>query len=308
MDDFLDETITGLQAPFNDAETLNDQAVNEYTQGNIAEAVHLLQRALDSDPGHLDALINLTRIFLEKKEHGGLEAMAESLLRHHGENPEALNEAGKIFQALGMKKRAVQAFRQAIRVKKETEMVREIPSGLETEEWKSTGSDFSGQVKVITPARDELIRILRQVCHYPHGDLRKGQLLLDKAVFENPDREANLFISPGVRIDLTGNVTIGPWCMIGAGTVILTHDHFHDGRDIPLLRLQERKGVKWRDKKIGRDVWLHGCTVLAQVAEIPDGTVVGTGSVLTANPGPYEIWAGNPARKVGERQHSRFDE
>jgi len=29
--------------------------------------------------------------------------------------------------------------------------------------------------------------------------------------------------------------------------------------------------------------------------------VLGGGSVLTRNPDPYEIWAGNPARKIGER-------
>ncbi|THB78768.1 MAG: hypothetical protein D6B25_03295, partial [Desulfobulbaceae bacterium] len=42
--------------------------------------------------------------------------------------------------------------------------------------------------------------------------------------------------------------------------------------------------------------------VLYQVTEIPDGVVLGAGSILTKNPGPYEIWAGNPARKIGERK------
>ena len=88
---------------------------------------------------------------------------------------------------------------------------------------------------------------------------------------------------------------------IGEGTQILTHDHYHEGRDLPLLMLQEARGIQRRDKTIGRDVWLHGCRVLCQVTEIPDGVVVGAGAVLTKNPGPYEIWAGNPARKVGER-------
>jgi serine O-acetyltransferase len=30
--------------------------------------------------------------------------------------------------------------------------------------------------------------------------------------------------------------------------------------------------------------------------------VLGAGSVLTKNPGPFEIWAGNPARKIGQRK------
>jgi acetyltransferase-like isoleucine patch superfamily enzyme len=42
--------------------------------------------------------------------------------------------------------------------------------------------------------------------------------------------------------------------------------------------------------------------VLYQATHLPDGFVLGAGSVLTKNPGPFEIWAGNPARKVGERK------
>jgi acetyltransferase-like isoleucine patch superfamily enzyme len=60
--------------------------------------------------------------------------------------------------------------------------------------------------------------------------------------------------------------------------------------------------VLWQDKEIGRDVWIHdGAIVLYQASQLPDGFVLGAGSVLTKNPGAYEIWAGNPARKIGER-------
>ncbi|MDH3330653.1 MAG: hypothetical protein OEM01_15605, partial [Desulfobulbaceae bacterium] len=38
------------------------------------------------------------------------------------------------------------------------------------------------------------------------------------------------------------------------------------------------------------------------VTEIPDGAVIGAGAVLTKNPGPYEIWAGVPARKLADRR------
>jgi acetyltransferase-like isoleucine patch superfamily enzyme len=62
-------------------------------------------------------------------------------------------------------------------------------------------------------------------------------------------------------------------------------------------------GVLWQDKEIGVDVWIHdGSMVLYQATHLPDGFVLGAGSVLTKNPGPFEIWAGNPARKVGERK------
>ena len=153
----------------------------------------------------------------------------------------------------------------------------------------------------ITMDKQQVFEVLKQVLHCPHPEVRKGILTLQKEVFEESERETNIYISPGARIDLTGDVIIGSWTMIGEGTRILTHDHYHEGRDKPLLKLQEEIGVKWSNKKIGRDVWLHNCTILVQVTEIPDGVVVGTGAVLTKNPGPYEIWAGNPARKIAER-------
>jgi acetyltransferase-like isoleucine patch superfamily enzyme len=133
--------------------------------------------------------------------------------------------------------------------------------------------------------------IAKVVCYAPHPEVHIGNIAF---------LSSKLFISQGARIDLTGSVSIGEFSMIGEGAKILTHDHHHNGRE-PLLILQEKKGVKWMNKAIGRDVWLHECIILYQVNEIPDGVVVGAGSVLTKNPGPYEIWAGNPAVKVGVR-------
>lgn len=34
---------------------------------------------------------------------------------------------------------------------------------------------------------------------------------------------------------------------------------------------------------------------------ISDGAVIGMGSVVTHDVGPYEIWAGNPARMIRKR-------
>ena len=148
--------------------------------------------------------------------------------------------------------------------------------------------------------RQELVGILKRVCYLPHPEVRTGGVNLHNDIFGTIDREVNVVISRGASLDITGDISIGPWTMIGNRTVIYTHDHYHEGRE-PLLRVQEEKGVKWQNKVIGKDVWLHGCTILCQVTHIPDGVVVGANAVLTKNPGPYEIWAGNPARKVGER-------
>ena len=55
---------------------------------------------------------------------------------------------------------------------------------------------------------------------------------------------------------------------------------------------------------IGNDVWIAENVIIKAGVKISDGAVIGMGSVLTNDVGPYEIWAGNPARLI----RKRFDE
>lgn len=152
-----------------------------------------------------------------------------------------------------------------------------------------------------TMTRSQLEAALVEAVRFPHNKIHKGKLIISPDAYRTPDRETNLVISPFALLDCTGSIQIGPWCNIGPRTRIYTHDTIHLGK-MPLLLLEERCGVFWQDKCIGADVWIHdGAIVLYQVSQIPDGVVLGAGSVLTKNPGPYEIWAGVPARKIGRR-------
>jgi acetyltransferase-like isoleucine patch superfamily enzyme len=147
----------------------------------------------------------------------------------------------------------------------------------------------------LTAAVDKAVR-------HPHKHFHKGRLIISPKAYTTPGLETNLVISPFALLDCTGSIHIGPWCNIGARCRIYTHDTIHLGRK-PLAELESKYGVLWQDKYIGADVWIHdGAIVLYQVTHIPDGMILGAGSVLTKNPGPYEIWAGNPARKIGERK------
>ena len=153
------------------------------------------------------------------------------------------------------------------------------------------------QMKIMT--KEQMGDTLKRVVRHPHAEFHKGGVGFVKSVIE--DDCYNTFISPAAMLDCTDNIFIGAHCMIGHYTSIYTHDHYHEGKK-PLLEVQAEKGVKHSPLVIGNDVWLHGCTILNQVTKIPDGVVVGANSVLTKNPGAYEIWAGNPARKIGERK------
>lgn len=159
------------------------------------------------------------------------------------------------------------------------------------------------EFEAATQTIDELRAALKQSVRRPHGNIHHGKLYISPEAYSTAGTETNLSISRFSILDCTGNIHLGPWCMIGARSRIYTHDHIHDSRH-PLLAQQERHGVMWQDKYIGRDVWIHeNVIVLYQVTVIPDGAVIGAGAVLTRNPGPYEIWAGIPARKIADRKN-----
>lgn len=52
---------------------------------------------------------------------------------------------------------------------------------------------------------------------------------------------------------------------------------------------------------IGNDVWVASNACILRGVEIGDGAVIGAGAVVTHDVGPYEIWAGVPAKKIGQR-------
>ncbi len=159
-----------------------------------------------------------------------------------------------------------------------------------------------------TMSKEKLDAAIVQARRYPHKQLRKGDLIISPEAYRTPGRETNLVISPFSILDCTGSIHIGPWCNIGPRTRIYTHDTIHYGTE-PLALLEDEIGVLWQDKYIGADVWIHdGSIVLYQVTHIPDGVVLGAGSVLTKNPGPYEVWAGVPATKIAKRQNMDREE
>lgn len=52
---------------------------------------------------------------------------------------------------------------------------------------------------------------------------------------------------------------------------------------------------------IGSDVWIGAGSIITGGVTINNGAVIGAGSIVTKDIPAYEIWAGNPAKKIGER-------
>jgi hypothetical protein len=60
--------------------------------------------------------------------------------------------------------------------------------------------------------------------------------------------------------------------------------------------------IEYKKKVIGNDVWIgQNAIILASVAQIGDGAVIGAGAVVTKDVPEYAIVAGVPAKIIGYR-------
>lgn len=98
--------------------------------------------------------------------------------------------------------------------------------------------------------------------------------------------------------------SIGLGCNIGGGEHPLdwvsTSPVFQNKRTFK----QGYNGLQYEPYKktfIGNDVFIAPNAIIKTGVKISDGAVVGAGAVVTKDIGPYEIWAGNPARIIRKR-------
>ena len=93
-----------------------------------------------------------------------------------------------------------------------------------------------------------------------------------------------------------GGITFGDHVVISSGVHVLTHDHqFHraNWRD-----LDETGGTE--PTVIDDYVFLGvNCIILHGCKRIGKHSVIGAGAVVSCDVPDLEIWAGNPARKIG---------
>ena len=95
----------------------------------------------------------------------------------------------------------------------------------------------------------------------------------------------------------TKNISIGSDCMIAPFCYIIDSNH-----QMKKNILLNKQPIEARDVKIKSDVWLGtGVKVLSGVT-INRGAVIAAGSVVNNDVPENEIYAGIPAKRVGERQ------
>ncbi|MCC9601232.1 hypothetical protein LOC67_11805 [Stieleria sp. JC731] len=103
----------------------------------------------------------------------------------------------------------------------------------------------------------------------------------------------NNFRSGGGVIEIGVNCLISQFCSLVAS---------HHGVEKKQLIREQSPQIQKRNVRLGSDVWLGAGVTITAGSNIGDGVVVGAGSVVLGDIPQHEIWAGTPARKIGERK------
>lgn len=110
------------------------------------------------------------------------------------------------------------------------------------------------------------------------------------------------------NVQMGSFVSIADNCRIGGAAHpmerVSTSPVFHAGKNVMKKNFADFPMLSTPTTTIGSDVWIGANTVVISGVNIASGAVVGAGSVVTKDIGPYEIWAGNPAKKI----RNRFEE
>lgn len=116
------------------------------------------------------------------------------------------------------------------------------------------------------------------------------------------------YIGPNVRIAYTEvgkYCSIAPNCMIGQGKHptdwISTSPVFYGNKNLFNFNLGDEQFEEFDKTRIGNDVWIGAGAMIKGGVTIADGAIIGMGAIVTKDVGPYEIWAGSPARLIRKR-------
>jgi maltose O-acetyltransferase len=110
----------------------------------------------------------------------------------------------------------------------------------------------------------------------------------------------DVFIGPSILMiaDKGAEIHIGDKVMFGPRVKVIASDHRFDD---PFRPIKDSGYGMLADIRVGNDVWIGAGAIVLKGVHIKDGAVIGAGSVVTKDVGSFEIWAGNPARKIRDR-------
>lgn len=124
--------------------------------------------------------------------------------------------------------------------------------------------------------------------------------------------EIGEFTSTGWN-DVIRNARIGKYCSLAWNVTVGGAEHFKQRLTTSFFPFDKAYGVIEDTEQseiertyskpliIGNDVWIAAGVQIMRGVSIGDGAILGGGGIFTKDVPPYEIWAGVPARKIGQR-------
>lgn len=94
-----------------------------------------------------------------------------------------------------------------------------------------------------------------------------------------------------------GKIDIGKDCLLARNVTIITQSYELDN-----TKKISSSNMFVKDVVIGDGAWIGSNVIIMPGVIIGEYSVIGAGSVVTKNVGRYEIWAGNPAKKIRSRR------
>lgn len=110
----------------------------------------------------------------------------------------------------------------------------------------------------------------------------------------------NCFLGEFNIIRGQGGVHIGNDVYTGPMVQIVAVNHVYNNPDVPI----REQGITAQGIVIEDDVWLGANVVVVDGVTIGRGSIIGAGSVVTANIPPYSIAVGTPAKPVKDRRQT----
>ncbi|WP_051227782.1 CatB-related O-acetyltransferase [Gillisia sp. JM1] len=116
---------------------------------------------------------------------------------------------------------------------------------------------------------------------------------------------------PGTVLSaILGKIEIGNYCSIGQNVSI--QESYHNFQNVSSYLINKNifhdqslhDFITKGDIIIEDDVWIGSNSVILSGIKIGRGAIIGAGSVVTKSINSYEIWAGNPAKKIKMRFES----
>ncbi len=137
---------------------------------------------------------------------------------------------------------------------------------------------------------------------------RNKNLTIKKPFYiEFPERikaQGNCYIGPYSYWSAKGNILLGKNIIFGPKTTIWSYNHNYKSREaIPYGGEDLLQQVTIED-----NCWIGLGAIILPGVTLAEGTVIGAGSVVTKSTAPLSIIAGNPARLIGTRAGSEYEQ